>query len=80
MLNWYRAALRRPADTGDPLVRVPTLLIWGAKDRFLSREMAEPSVALCKQEELALIEEATHWVQHEEAERVNELMLNFFSK
>ncbi len=80
MLNWYRAALRRPTDTGDPLVRVPTLLIWGAKDRFLSREMAEPSVALCKQEELALIEEATHWVQHEEAERVNELMLNFFSK
>lgn len=79
MLNWYRAALRYPADTENSLVCVPTLLIWGAEDRFLSCEMAEPSIALCEQGKLVLIEEATHWVQHEEAERVNQLMLNFFS-
>lgn len=80
MLNWYRAALRRPPALRDPHIRVPTLLIWGAKDRFLSRRMAEPSVALCRPGELVILEGATHWVQHEEAEEVNRLILGFLSR
>lgn len=79
MVNWYRAALRRaPAREGDQRVAVPTLLIWGAQDRFLGREMARPSVELCDKGRLELIEEATHWVQHEEPERVNALLEGFF--
>ena len=57
---------------------MPTLLIWGAQDRFLCREMAQPSIDLCVDGELVFIEEATHWVQHEEAERVNGLIADFF--
>lgn len=80
MLNWYRAAPRSPAKWGrDPVIRVPTLLIWGPKDRNLIREMAPPSIALCEDGRLEFIEEATHWVHHEEPERVNRLLLDFFA-
>lgn len=79
MLNWYRAAARYALQLSRPArVQVPTLLIWGAQDRFLSRWMAKSSVGLCDQGELVFIENATHWVQHEESERVNRLILDFF--
>jgi pimeloyl-ACP methyl ester carboxylesterase len=79
MLNWYRALLREP--TRRPAGRridVPTLLIWGAKDHFLGRELAQPSIDRCAEGRLVFIEEATHWVQHEEPERVNALILDHF--
>ncbi len=80
MLNWYRAGLRaRPKPAPSPRVTVPTLLIWGEKDRFLGRELAQPSINLCNLGRLAYIEEATHWVQHEEPERVNAMILDFFT-
>jgi pimeloyl-ACP methyl ester carboxylesterase len=55
-------------------------MIWGARDRFLGRELAQPSIDLCDRGRLVVIEEATHWVQHEEAERVNELILEFINE
>ena len=79
MLNWYRAVFRKPPSPPDNLrISVPTLLIWGARDRFLGREMAQPSLDLCDGGRLVFIEDATHWVQHEEAARVNELIDAFF--
>ncbi len=79
MLNWYRAMLQKPPmPLASFRISVPTLLIWGAKDRFLGQEMAQPSVDLCEDGQLVFIEEATHWVQHEEAQWVNELVDKFF--
>lgn len=81
MLNWYRAALRtRPARLRSSRVTMPALIIWGEQDKFLRREMAKQSTDLCDQGHLVLIEEATHWVQHEEPERVNKLLLTFFKQ
>ena len=78
MLNWYRAALRaRPLQTAGQRIRPPTLLVWGAQDRFLGRELATPSLACCEQGELEFLEQATHWVQHEEPARVNALIADF---
>lgn len=78
MLNWYRAIMQRPpTPPANPRISVPTLLIWGAQDRFLGRELAQPSIDLCDDGRLVFIEEATHWVQHEEADRVNELIGSF---
>lgn len=80
MLAWYRAMFRaRPAVPQSPRVGVPTLLIWGAKDRFLGSEMAQASIDYCDRGRLAVIESATHWVQHEEPERVNALLADFLS-
>ena len=78
MVHWYRAALRRPpAPLADPRVRVPTLILWGARDRFLGRGLADASAALCTDARLEWIEGATHWVQHEEPDRVNRLLIDF---
>lgn len=80
MIHWYRAALRaRPRRPKSPRVTVPTLLIWGTQDRFLGQEMALASIALCDQGRLERIPEATHWVQLEEPERVNRLLVEFLT-
>jgi pimeloyl-ACP methyl ester carboxylesterase len=48
MLNWYRALLRRPAWLPTSRhITVPTLLLWGANDVILSREMARASLEQC---------------------------------
>ncbi|GAB3643158.1 alpha/beta fold hydrolase [Spirosoma arcticum] len=77
MVNWYRAALQQP-PTRDTAIRiaVPTVLIWGVHDWFLKREMAQPSIDLCDNGQLIFFENATHWVQHEEAERITKLILD----
>lgn len=80
MVNWYRAMVRAmPARPRSLRVRVPTLLIWGARDRFLGRELAQPSIELCDDGRLVFLEDATHWVQHEEPGLVNCLIADFFA-
>jgi pimeloyl-ACP methyl ester carboxylesterase len=79
MIHWYRASLRsQPERPASPRVRVPTLLLWGEKDRFLGREMAQPSIDLCDDGRLVFVPEASHWIQHEEPERVTRELLGFF--
>lgn len=78
MLGWYRAAMQlRSAPVARGRIEPPTLLIWGTRDRFLGRELAAPSIACCERGELVFLEEATHWVQHEEPQRVNSLIIDF---
>jgi epoxide hydrolase 4 len=78
MVNWYRAAFR---SGGSPPPRrrvVPeTLVLWGARDRFLGREMAGPSVSRCDRGRLEVLEAASHWLQHDEAEAVNDRLVRF---
>ncbi len=79
MLNWYRAMLQRPPKIpADPRIHVPTLVLWGVNDRFLGRELVQPSLDLCEDGRVVFFEQATHWVQHEESEKVNELLIDFF--
>ncbi len=77
MLNWYRAAGRRALrriPPSDP-VDVPTLVVWGAQDVALGRQMAAPSAAMCADGRLRIIDDATHWVQHDATATVNRLLL-----
>ncbi len=78
MINWYRAAKFSKMDM-DQQVKVPVLLIWGMKDAFLSHEMARPSVEKCRDGKLEMVEDATHWVQHEKPDQVNQLIRDFIS-
>ena len=79
MIHWYRAALRHPPrKPASPRVSLPTLIVWGARDRFLGQEMLEPSLGMCDVGRAEVLPEATHWVQHDEPERVNRLLLEFF--
>lgn len=81
MLNWYRALYRQPpAPPAKPPVTMPTLIIWGARDKFFAQDLAAQSVALCAHGRLHLLDDATHWVQHQAADRVNALIKSFLEE
>ena len=78
MINWYRAAVQHtPKVPDDPRIHIPTLVIWGAQDIALTREMAQQSVNWCDDGRLVMFEQATHWVHHDETEGVNTLLSDF---
>ncbi len=78
MLHWYRAGLRHP---GPPPVtekiETRTLLLWGERDTALGTELIEPIVRRCADIRVERLPAASHWLQHEEPERVNELLVDF---
>ncbi|WP_345241558.1 alpha/beta hydrolase [Nibrella saemangeumensis] len=79
MVNWYRAAIqKRPVERVNSVIQVPVLVLWGKQDRFLMAEMAQLSLNYCTDGQLVYFEEATHWVQHEEAAGVNIAIVDFF--
>jgi len=78
MVHWYRGALQTRSHRPPSLrVAVETLMLWGCRDVALGREMAQPSIELCDRGRLILFEQASHWIQHEQAESVNRLLLRF---
>ncbi|GAB3509186.1 epoxide hydrolase EphM [Spirosoma knui] len=81
MVNWYRATIQHPPKRSTRIrITVPTLLIWGARDTFLKRDMAQPSIDLCDNGRIVFFEKATHWVQHEESSQVNQLLISFLAE
>jgi epoxide hydrolase 4 len=79
-INYYRAAFRaNPLAQAHGLRRVdiPTLIIWGDQDRSLGRELAEPDRAWVPDVRVERIAEASHWVQADDPERVNQLIVDF---
>ncbi len=78
MLNWYRAMFRhRLRSPGPTRVRIPTLILWGEQDRYLSKELAPLSLQRCEQGQLITFPESTHWLQHDEPQGVNRALLEF---
>jgi len=79
-LNYYRALLRNLGKTRALLKRIeaPVLVIWGERDRFLSRRLAEPPRLwvpnLLRVERL---QDASHWVAEDRPLEVNTLLLDF---
>ena len=80
MINWYRALFRARVQFPDKTARVPTRILWGERDAFLLAEMAQESLRYCANAELFTFANATHWLQHEEAARVSELLVDFFRR
>ena len=77
-VNYYRAALRFP-----PRVRgriwprdLKTLLIWGTGDRYLGPGLLEGLDAWVPNLTIERLE-ASHWIQNDVPERVNELLVRF---
>jgi pimeloyl-ACP methyl ester carboxylesterase len=81
MINYYRSSVRQknPEAQLRP-ISAPTLVIWGQRDRFLGPELAEPEhddvPSLDRVERLP---DASHWVHHDEHERVTQLLIDFFA-
>jgi pimeloyl-ACP methyl ester carboxylesterase len=77
MVNWYRALLAKRWTLG-PIGRItiPTRILWGRDDKFGVSELAELSCGLCDNGSVVYLD-TSHWLQHDEPERVNALLLEF---
>jgi epoxide hydrolase 4 len=78
-IDYYRAMLKKPLlAAAQYRIDVPTLVIWGKRDAYALPELAEESMRLCTDGRIVYLDGASHWVQHDEPERVLELLLDFF--
>jgi pimeloyl-ACP methyl ester carboxylesterase len=77
MVNWYRAAARRPTLPRAARVTVPTLIVFGEQDRALDARMAALSAELCDDVRLELLPDAAHFVQHDAPDAVNRFLREF---
>jgi pimeloyl-ACP methyl ester carboxylesterase len=83
MINYYRSSVRTPPKQAEAALRpikAPTLVIWGQGDRYLGEELAEPEHDdVPNLDRVERLPGASHWVHHDEPERVNQLLSDFFA-
>jgi len=75
MVNWYRAMVQtkqEPLKSFD--VTMPMILMWGEDDVAMLTQLADESMPFCKQGRLIKMPGVSHWIQHEQAEKVNALI------
>jgi epoxide hydrolase 4 len=85
-VNYYRASPLHPVDSEHPatllpemraedwLVRVPVRVIWGLMDTALLASLLDGLDELCTDLQITRIPEGSHWVIHEQPERINALI------
>jgi pimeloyl-ACP methyl ester carboxylesterase len=81
-LNYYRAGLRglmHPDGRDTVPVAVPTLLLWGEHDPYLSSGLTERLGPWVPDLRVVRLPDASHWVQNDVPDRVNRLMIDFLS-
>lgn len=83
-VNYYRASLVHPptetepgaaAITLDPAkfqVRVPVRVLWGEQDRAMLASLLDPLDQLVSDLQIERVPDASHWIVHEQPERVND--------
>jgi pimeloyl-ACP methyl ester carboxylesterase len=78
-INYYRALVRHALRNRRAMRRIdhPVLVIWGERDRYLGRELADPPRAWVSHARVERLATASHWVQNDEPEQVNRLLIDF---
>lgn len=88
-LNYYRASPLRPPRPEDPAaahielprelltISVPTLVLWGLGDTALPPELIEGLDGYVPQLTLQTVPDATHWIVHEQPQRVIAALRDF---
>ena len=90
-LNYYRASPLYPPSPADPgatkvkleagdfMVRVPTLVLWGEKDRALLPSMLDGMQDVVPGVKVVRVPDATHWVMDEKPDLVNTEIRKFIT-
>lgn len=91
-VNYYRASPLHPPtdDHPGPLklqlnpedfrIKVPTRVIWGENDMALPKTLLDGLDDLIDDLKIERIPEGTHWIIHEQPDRVNRLIRGFLSE
>lgn len=77
MLNYYRALLRRSRRTLSMDIMVPTLILTGEQDPTEEPGLATTSAEFCQAVQITRFDQAWHWIQREEPQRVTGELLRF---
>lgn len=91
-VNYYRASPLHPPTETEPgpmalqvnpedfRVRVPTRVIWGESDHALPKHLLAGLEQWVDDLEVVRIAEGTHWVVHEQPDRINALIRGFLDE
>lgn len=83
-INFYRAAVgwrrKDKEEKSGFRIKVPTLVIWGEKDKYLISELATGCARYIDNYTLRIIKDASHWVHLDHSEEVNKHMRSFLKK
>lgn len=83
-LGWYRALARDMlahwSSAPSYHIDAPTCVIWGERDSFLDKSCNETLERYVPDLALHYMPEATHWVQMDQPEMVNRLLLAFLGR
>ena len=91
-LNYYRASPLRPPSPHDPAaaavsiprtlleVHLPTLVIWGMKDKALPPALLDGLDDYVPNLQLHCVKDATHWIVHEQPELVTLYLQQFLTQ
>ncbi len=79
-LNYYRALFRRNPLKARALLRrieAPVMVIWGERDRYLGKELAEPAATWVSNLRVERLPDASHFVAEDRPDEVNSLLIEF---
>ena len=79
-INYYRALFRNQRDDLLKRITVPVLIVWGCQDGALGEELADASQNYCSDVRLKKIVNASHWVQQDTPDEVNQHMEVFLNE
>jgi pimeloyl-ACP methyl ester carboxylesterase len=84
MVNYYRALIRgkgadRQRQQGTPVIRTPTLMIWGEDDVALTKETTYGTEQWVEDFTIRYLPRISHWVQQDAPEEVNAMMTAFIN-
>lgn len=83
-VNYYRASLVHPPTATEPgaagvsldpakfHVRVPVRVLWGEQDQAMLASLLDPLDQLVDDLQIERVPDASHWIVHEQPERVND--------
>ncbi len=82
-VNYYRASRIHPPTEGEPgatavvldpadfRVNVPVRVLWGEQDKAMLPSLLDPLHRFVDDLQITRVPDASHWIVHEQAERVN---------
>jgi len=80
MINVYRSGFRRQPLPEDGKPPVPVRYVFGGRDAYMPRAASELTAELLGKSAVTELPEASHWLLHEEPERIGQLLIDFFGE
>lgn len=80
-IDWYRASFRDGVKKRLPRARVevPTLVVWGDRERHLDATLADPPPEWVTNARVVHVPDASHWVHHDAPGTVGALLVEHFA-